>query len=309
MLGNIIDLNAPKIIETISFYNTPELCKNAYKKLSCLKKILSCIQSYGTLFLYALNRIYVKISTNKNWADPYSIKNLTFQKNKLVVCLHGLNNSPIQFKKIINELEQVKDKDIEICAPEILQNGNAKLDDMVKPIFKMIKSWAATPGEKELILVGISNGARIERGVEAKIRNSKNENLNQINRIRFISIVGANQGSSLAKWADDHYLGWVMSKNIRNEMPEGSDRNIDLNDKMSLGYGGDYRPNTKYFFIASPHDWQVPNTSSTLMDGFPETIDTNYAIVQGHGHNSIVNAVSNTVVSIITEKYLQNNEQ
>ena len=79
-------------------------------------------------------------------------------------------------------------------------------------------------------------------------------------------------------------------------MPTTSNRNKQLNtDWEKMPSTGPTRK--KYTFIASPHDWQVTNYDSSLM----QVLEKNayYAIVPSHGHNSIVNAVSKPVVEII----------
>lgn len=64
---------------------------------------------------------------------------------------------------------QKKDlSETDIFIPRVLQKGNAKLDEMVKPIVEEIVKWAKT-GKKELVLVGISNGERISRAIEAEL--------------------------------------------------------------------------------------------------------------------------------------------
>ena len=90
-------------------------------------------------------------------------------KKRLVVCIHGLNNNPTQFKKIVDEMQKKELSETDIFIPRVLQKGNAKLDEMVKPIFEEIAKWAKTSDEKELVLVGISNGGRIARAIEAEI--------------------------------------------------------------------------------------------------------------------------------------------
>ena len=54
---------------------------------------------------------------------------------------------------------------------------------MVKPIFEEIEKWAKTSDEKELVLVGISNGGRIARAIEAEI--AKSESSANIKKLRF----------------------------------------------------------------------------------------------------------------------------
>ena len=86
-----------------------------------------------------------------------------------------------------------------------------------------------------------------------------------------------------------------MSKNISEEMPTTSKRNLQLNEDWVNGLSTG--PIREYTFIASPHDWQVTNYDSSLMEVGVK--NARYTIVPGHGHNSIVNAVSKAVAEII----------
>lgn len=281
-------------IHGVKFFDHPHSCITYFKKTHWTKKTISLIQSYGTLLAHALNRISLILHRVDAQMDPLTNTcSRVLSKNKLLICIHGLNNNPSQFKKIVDEMQKRGHSEIDIFIPRVLQKGNAKLDEMIKPIMKEIVKWAKTPGEKELILVGISNGGRISRAIEAEIAKSKH--IANIKKLQFISIVGACKGSSLANFAKKMRLSWSMSKNIAEEMPTGSIRNQQLDQDWMEGlYTG---PMRKYTFIASPHDWQVTNYDSSLME--VNGHHARYAIVARHGHNSIVNAVAKTVVEII----------
>jgi hypothetical protein len=211
-----------------------------------------------------------------------------------------LNSKPSQFKKIVDEMQKKGFATEEFFIPRVLEKGNAELDEMVRPIVEEIEKWAQTPGDKELILVGISNGGRISRAIEVEI--AKSESYSNIKTLRFVSIVGACKGSYLVNLAKRVGLSpWVMSKKISEEMATDSPRIKRLNQEWTDGLSKG--PLRDYTFIASPHDWQVTNYDSALVeiDNLAETKVqcTRYAIVQGHGHNSIVNAVAESVAEIV----------
>jgi hypothetical protein len=132
--------------------------------------------------------------------------------------------------------------------------------------------------------------------MEAEI--AKSESNVNIKKIRFISIAGACKGSSLVNHANKAGLSWLISKNISEEMPTQSNRNHRLDQDWVEGLSKG--PSREYTFIASPHDWQVTNYDSSLMT--VENKKVRYAIVPGHGHNSIVNAVGKTVAEVIMSK-------
>ena len=147
--------------------------------------------------------------------------------------------------------------------------------------------------ETSLQTVGISIGGRIARAIEVQL--AKSECSANIKKLRFVSIVGACKGSSLVNLANKVGLSRLMSKNISEEMPTKSPRNQRLDEEWAKASSN--RPSREYTFIASPHDWQVPNYDSSLMS--VDKQNARYAIVPGHGHNSIVNAVATAVAEVI----------
>ena len=282
-------------VQGVIFFDNPSSCISHFEKTHWTKKAISLIRSFGTLLAYALNKTSLFLYRVDARMDPLTNTNIVgLSKKRLVVCMHGLNNNPTQFKKILDEMLKKELSETDIFIPRVLQKGNAKLDDLVKPIFEEIIKWAIAPGEKEeLVLLGISNGGRIAREIEAKI--ARWEGNANIKKLRFVSIVGACKGSSLVNFANKIGLSRLMSKNISEEMPADSLRNQQLQqdwmDALSVG------PTREYTFIASPHDWQVTDYESSLCEVYGQS--ARYAIVPGHGHNSIVNAVAKSVAEII----------
>ncbi|MBA2369957.1 MAG: hypothetical protein H0V82_13215 [Candidatus Protochlamydia sp.] len=278
-------------IQNIDFFNNASACISHFNDIHWSKKVISLIKSFGTLLIYTLNKFSLLIHRVDAQMDSFTNTN-GLAKNRLIVCIHGLNNNPSQFKKFLNELQNRDLSETDIFIPRVLQKGNALLDDMVRQVLADITLWANTPGEKELVLIGISNGGRISRAIEAEI--AKLENNTNIKKLRFVSIVGACKGSSLVNLANKVGLSWLMSKNISEEMPTESMRNQQLNQEWLNGMN--IGPRRDYTFIASPHDWQVTNYDSSLMEVNGQSV--RYAIVPGHGHNSIVNAVAKIVAEI-----------
>lgn len=285
---------AQNVHAKLKFYSKASTCISNFQNMHWTKKALSFIQSFGTFLFYYLNKAFDSIrGAEVKMKASLKLPLGFFSAKKLIVCIHGLNNGPIQFKKIVEEIHKKQPTDTEIYIPSVLKRGNAKLDDLVKPIFEEIDKWAKTAGDKELVLVGISNGGRIAKALDAQVGCFAN-----IKKLRLISIVGALQGSSLATLANRLHLSWVMQKDIRNEMPMDSNRSLQLDREWKDALANAPHIKREYTFIASPHDWQVPNVSSTLAIVPDDTIQTRYAIIPGHGHNSIVNAVADAVADI-----------
>lgn len=276
-------------------FNTAPECISNYKQLPWTQKAISLIKSFGTLFLYFINRVSLFLQRADAKMDPYTrLSEGEQHKERLVVCIHGLNNNPTQFKKLVAEMEKAP-FDSSTCAlfiPRVHKKGNDYLDRLVSPIFETIGTWANTAspsGEKELVLIGVSNGARIAQGIEVELAKSKH----CIKKFHFISIVGACRGSKLVNQVKECGLSCLMSKEIAEEMPVGSVRNQRLDAEWRQGWQNN--PQRRYTFYASPHDWQVTNDSSSLMDVGGQA--ATYTIVPGHGHNSIVNALAQRVAS------------
>lgn len=294
-LGNPVDLR-------LNFHSTPSSCIADFKAKPWIKKALSLIVSFGHLFKYVIDWNLMQIrGMNQRMSRYAQISPEDLPKQRLIVCLHGLNSKPMQFGKIVEEIScrESKDNQSTFYIPNILQKGNASLDDVTAPILKEIAKWTTSGENKELVLIGISNGGRVAKAIEAELINS--DQSGKIKKLRFISIVGACKGSSLVTLAHKLHLSfivsWMSSKIIADEMQTTSARNkrLQLDWERARENREIERDDT---FIASPHDWQVPNYNSSLMES--PNARARYVIVPGHGHNSIVSAVAKSIAEIIS---------
>lgn len=284
------------MIKEISYYSNPIDCVAHFEKEGWISYAISLIKSWGTLIQYGLHKLSLSLNRVKMktaYTDPD--RKAMAQAQKLIVCIHGLNNAPTQFKTLIEQLEKTDLSGTAIYTPAVLDRGNAPLDELVKPILENIKLWAENGAQKELVLVGISNGGRVARAIEVELAKAGIAN---IQKIHFVSIVGACKGSSLVNLAHKLHLPFVLSKNIYEEMGTDSERFQRLNQEWEEYVNKDMSVEREYTFFASPHDWQVPNYESTLMEVNPNRT-VRYAIVEGHGHNSIVNAIASNVSQAI----------
>lgn len=283
----------------IKFFDNRASCISHAEQPHWLKKTLSLIESLGRFFIFVLYKLGLILRRVEAGMAPLTTADPgRLTKRRLVVCIHGLNDNPSRFEKIIGELQSRNLSETDIFIPYVLQKGHAKLDEMTKPIFEKIATWANHhQGSNELILVGISNGARISRNIEVEL--AKAGTLANISKLRVVSIVGACKGSSIVNLTHRLGLSWLLSKSIAAEMATDSKRNEQLSKEWIDALGTSSGPTRDYTFIAAQHDWVVPNHDSTLMDVSNET--ARYAIVPGYGHNSIVNTVSKAVADIIIE--------
>lgn len=288
-----------EIVQGISFFQHPQSCIAHFNDGSRMTKMASSLQSYGTLVPYCLGKIGIPLSRVESRIHEYTkIPALGFSAKRLVICLHGLNSAPTQFKRIVGEINRRTPEKTDIFVPYILKRGNATLDELVGPIFEVIAQWAKTGSEKELVLVGVSNGGRIARAIEARLGAVEN-----VKRLRSVSIVGACKGSSAVSLANRLHVSWVINEHISREMATTSTRTLRLNREWKEWFEKSGSCTREYTFIASPHDWLVPNYESTLPE-IParDGVRTRYAIIPGHGHNSIVNASAQAVAEIIVQE-------
>lgn len=262
-----------------------------------MKRALSFIKFVGNWFKFLIQKCIGPSKLDKAKINP--LKNAPengYSKKRLIVCLHGLNDSPYQFAAHIANLKKYDTTDTDFYIPGILKKGNAKLTLMVQPILKNIKKWASSGSEKELILIGISNGGRLQRSIEAEL--FKEDVTVSIKKLKVISVVGANRGSTLVNLAQKLHLTWLMSKNIAKEMPFGSKRNKQTDADIQMAESNTPDIERDYTFIATPHDVLVPNYSSTLMP-VSGNYKKRYTIIKNHGHHSIIKASASLVMDLI----------
>ena len=281
-------------VQEIPHFATPEEYIVNFNQQSLLRKFASSVESLWRVIgytLYKISLVFRKVEAKKLEAQiaPYTqVSEGGFFKNKLVVCLHGLNNSPVHFKTTLDAIDGSQSTNMHIYIPSIIDRGNAQLDAMVEPIFNVIDQWAQKCGDKELVLVGISNGGRIARAIEARLGGHA-----AIKKLHVISVVGTWKGSSLVNLINTLHLSFFVKKPIREEMATNSPRITQLNQQWTCAVMSQPGRQRRYTFFASPHDWHVPNYSSTL-PVIPRggNVQTRYAIVSGYGHNGMEDGVA-----------------
>jgi pimeloyl-ACP methyl ester carboxylesterase len=284
-------------IQGVKFFTTSADCVSHFEHMSWMSKVVSWIQSLGRACVALLKKPTQFLSGRIHpQIRPYTAPlPAGASKPVLLVCLHGLNHTPNQFRGLVSELEQYNLSQVHIYIPAILNRGHAPLDAAVQPIFAEIATWAQTSGDKELILVGISNGGRIARALDAKLTTSKH--VGNIRKLRLISLVGACNGSSLVNIAHRCRLSRLMHKSIATEMPLHSPRNLQLDREFLDNLEQPNGLKRDYTFFASPHDWFVPDYASTLPT-LPSHITTRYSIIPGYGHDGFEDSAVNAVATL-----------
>ncbi len=220
-----------------------------------------------------------------------------FSRPRLIVCLHGVNAAPSQFKEVVDQLRNRPNQaESDLFVPYVLEKGNAPLDALADQTLRVIRAWAERRPRGELVLIGTSNGARIAQAVDARLDGALN-----LRKITVLSIAGACRGSSTANLAKkvSKFLPVFLfaSQNILEEMPIGSARNQRLEREWQEKLRERPPVEREYTFIASSNDCTVPDRSSTLMK-VPDGIRAQYGIACGEGHSSIVAATAQLISEI-----------
>jgi hypothetical protein len=286
--------NIVTTIEGVQFLPTKDLCLENAKKHSW---VISYLKSWGNLFVYYVNKARIAFSGAQKEVAPYAtLDQASHSKKRLVVCLHGLNNDPRQFVKLLRKIKGIDPANTAIFMPPLPKKGNEELDIMTAPLIEAINAWAQTGEDKEIVFVGTSNGSRVIKDLEAELSSTTYHN---VHNVKVISIVGAWNGSALVNLARKLHLTWLMKKPIAEEMPVDSAHCQKSEAEWYKAHVVFSKCKREYFFLATRpgHDDLVPNYSSTLPDVGSDK--AHYAVVSGHGHNSIVPAVTNAIAQII----------
>lgn len=287
----------PVDIENIRFYESRDECIQTYQAQSFDKKVISAIHSCGAYSAYIARRVR-HLFCRPAYSEYRTIPSNS-SKRRLAVCLHGVDCNHAQFSSVVFSLESDHPEEIQnidIFTPDIPNRGNDDLISMAQGIVESIDSWIGDRENLEVVLVGISNGSRIARMVETQLLQKPEK----IKKLRFISVVGAYNGSSMASVARKFGLlsRPFISSTIVKEMAPNSESIISLQKASERAQKETALGDREYFFIASPPglDWLVPDLSSTL----PKIDHTaHYGIVPGNGHHSIVKATAKAIADLI----------
>lgn len=285
------------LLETdIQFFNSRDECIQNYEKLPWIQKVITFFESLGNQLICKVGLLFqpsIEPLTNPDSID--------FSKKRLIVCIHGVYGSPSELKNLVHEL-QAKDPSQQstIFVPRVLARGADPLDQMAEEIFASIQKWAleGDPG-KELVLVGVSNGARISRAIETRLTKENRVNIEQL---RVVSVVGARRGSSLVTLANYLGLSWAISKPLSEEMPKNSERNKKLDLEWDQWIRQSEGLKCDFTFLASPYDAHVPDRDSSLPPILEGHIPVRYGFVMKHGHFTAIDGAAKTIANLIFDR-------
>jgi len=200
-----------------------------------------------------------------------------------VVFLTGLNGHPGIWK---GQLAKLKDTPaIDRFIPYIPESGDCVLETAAVPILKVVEDYTKTHPGKRICLIGVSNGARIATYIETKLRT-----IAPNTPVKISTIAGAHFGS---RWADFFKnLGMPAipkhSGPLMAELLFGGKKAKELLDEVQKPLPANVI--RSYQFFATTEDTTIIDLCSAI----PKTaaIERSYRVLNGHGHNSIVNAVA-----------------
>lgn len=284
----------------IQLFDDRSACIQNILDKSFVQKIKDCVQAFLNLMFFKGDSIFAssELEVFTEMGDE------ALSKKRLIVCIHGLCGSPYEFKILVDKLKTKNLSDTAIFIPYVQSAGKDRLDSMANEIFKEIQAWAAGAGEeKELILIGVSNGARISRKIETQITGTSR---GKVKELRVVSVVGARQGSPLVNLARQFgfswAVSWFISQPIVEEMPMNSERNQQLDKEWNLWIQNDVNDlECDFTFIASPFDAHIGNYDSSL-PVVPDNIKARYGIVSDHGHFTAIDGAASTIADLLFEK-------
>lgn len=285
-------------IQASDLTSNRDQCLAHFRSISLSKKVCLFFESSWNSLLFMIKKIICILKKANTEVEHLTRANREFSKDKLIICLHGLNSAPFRLKPVIDQLQQRPQADqADIFVPYVLEKGNATLDRLADQIEPVIRAWASAHPGGELVLIGTSNGSRIAQAVDARLKHGDLS----LRQITSISISGACRGSKTANLAKKVSKclpkSLLASPVIKEEMPVGSPRNQQLKREWEETVKHPCAIPRKYTFIAASGDWTVPNHSSTLMK-VPRRIPATYGFAYGHSHSSAVAASAQLISEI-----------
>ena len=266
--------------ESTSTPDTPSLPLRVADKVIGLGRDLS----------FTPKTLFSRITHRKNYAaqienDPSA--------DALCVMIHGLKGSPSIFDDYHDSFARFEDKKVTLFQPHVPQKGNCSLEDASSPIYNEVLSWARQNPAKPIVIVGVSNGARIAGHLSAKL---KSEGL-CVNPMHVSCIAGPFNGTKLVNQPDwpgflrsglNKIVNKLYTDEVLDELSWDSACAGQVISEMQRAAGG----NLHYYFYSTSSDTQInPFTSA-----FPEVTDANYFLTFAEGHQSVVRAAKDSII-------------
>jgi len=248
--------------------------------------------------LHGVDHIYLKLDENMKYDQNQVPWNHQPENSKqtnegLLLFVHGLQSSPYVWKRYITEVHKTY-PNMYCLAPHIPFEGDCDLALAAQPILELVQDYADKHPEKPIVLVGTSNGARINMYMETKLTSSIPR------KLLVASIAGVHYGTKQLNFLVKWNLLWVKKfhSKIVSDFHWGSQKAqecLSAWQKKQVEWK-EMDVKAHHFFCASKDDEQVRPLSVSL----PQSISkATYKIFTGENHISIVPAARKDILEWI----------
>ncbi len=236
----------------------------------------------GTLFSYFTHQ--------KNYAESVDLENKN--SSGLCVLIHGLKGLPSMFDDYHDEFEAHMANKITIFQPHVQDQGNCRLEEAAENILQQTINWSKVHPNKPIVLIGVSNGARIAGYVTAKLKSEEKIQ----NPMMAHCIAGPFFGTKIVNqpdWPEQIRPIWgdifktLHSDEVYDELSWGSSCAQNVIQGMQA-----VSKDVSFNFYSSFSDAQVQSFTSAL----PNVPFSNHYVTSAEGHQSIVRAVKDPIV-------------
>lgn len=232
-------------------------------------------------------RHFVSGFSRVDFISQCSTLDLSQPTKGLILFVHGLKTGG----KISNQIQYLEPPVREkfpgytLFAPQVLNGGNCPLNKATKPILAFVRSYMETNPNKPIVLIGVSNGARIVFNIMNQIDLDSQDTL-------VITIAGALYGSPLAKLALNYSCITNLDKRFLQEMIYGSRTAQKLIKTAQLRRNDRL---TNVCFGTTTDDNLISSRSS-----FPRLAGVRTHVFRGESHRSVFRASIPDVIGIMS---------
>ncbi len=235
--------------------------------------------------------------------QPGFSRHCTFQSTEtpgLILFLHDLGSSSWQWRYVVDSFRETPEfYDYKFWVPDLNYTGTCQLAllETVRSVSNGLTDFAMKNPNAFVYLIGTSNGARMAGMIETQFDVQTFKNIH----LRFVSISGFFGPSDLARNFDSigalKYMGYpefIRDELVKDECHE--DFLSSWNKRQKIW--NDLRIDVRHIFYASVDNERLYPVSKT---SFPKlqscNADTEYILVTGWDHYSLVDGLSETYLS------------
>ena len=234
--------------------------------------------------------------------QPGVSRHCTFQSTEtqgLVVFLHDLGSSSWQWRYVVDSFREAPEfYEYKFWVPNLNFTGTCELalTETITNVSKVLTDFAMKNPNAFVYLIGTSNGARIAAMIETQFDVQTFKNIH----LRFVSVSGFFGPSDLARKLDSFgllpYMGYaefIRDELVKDECHE--DFLSSWNKRQKIW--DDLRIDVRHIFYASVDNERLYPVSKTSFPKLHGQSKTEYILVTGWDHYSLVNGLSETYLS------------